>query len=209
MLMNIKEASEFLHVSQGTLRRWEKEGLIKPSRTEGGHRRYTKEDLINILSQKGLIQSKNKYTVGYCRVSTNTQQDDLECQIDNVSNYCIANGYQFKIIKDIGSELNYKKPGLTHLIELICTNQIDRIVINYKDRLVRNGFELIEQICRLHNVTIEIINLTENINTNELVEDVLSIITVYSAKLYGSRSHKNKVINDTNKKLFNNESKKS
>lgn len=74
--------------------------------------------------------------------------------------------------------------------------------MNYKDRLVRNGFELIEKVCRMHNVEIEIINLSEDNNQNELVEDVLAIITVYSAKLYGSRSHKNKVINETNKKLF-------
>lgn len=202
MLMNIKEASEYLHVAQGTLRRWEREGLIKPSRTEGGHRRYSEEDLLLLLSKKGMISSSDKYTIGYCRVSTNAQKDDLQRQIDTVSNYCAAKGYQFKMISDIGSGLNYKKTGLNKLIELICTNQIDRIVINYKDRLVRNGFELIEKVCKMHNVSIEIINLTEDNNKNELVDDVLSIITVYSAKLYGSRSHKNKEINETNKKLF-------
>ena len=202
MLMNIKEASEYLHVAQGTLRRWEREGLIKPSRTEGGHRRYSEEDLLLLLSKKGMISSSDKYAIGYCRVSTNAQKDDLQRQIDIVSNYCTAKGYQFKMISDIGSGLNYKKTGLNKLIELICTNQIDRIVINYKDRLVRNEFELIEKVCKMHNVSIEIINLTEDNNKNELVDDVLSIITVYSAKLYGSRSHKNKEINETNKKLF-------
>ena len=203
MLMNIKQASEYLHVAQGTLRRWEKEGLITPSRTEGGHRRYSEEDLLVLLSKKGMISSNDKYVVGYCRVSTNSQKDDLDRQIESVSNYCIAKGYQFKIIQDIGSGLNYKRSELNKLIELICTNQIDKIVINYKDRLVRNGFDLIEKVCKMHNVSIEIINLTENNNQNELVDDVLSIITVYSAKLYGSRSHKNKIINETNKKLFN------
>lgn len=200
--MNIKDASEYLHVAQGTLRRWEREGLIKPSRTEGGHRRYSEEDLLLLLSKKGMISSSDKYTIGYCRVSANAQKDDLQRQIDTVSNYCAAKGYQFKMISDIGSGLNYKKTGLNKLIELICTNQIDRIVINYKDRLVRNGFELIEKVCKMHNVSIEIINLTEDNNKNELVDDVLSIITVYSAKLYGSKSHKNKEINETNKKLF-------
>ena len=203
MLMNIKEASEYLHVAQGTLRRWENEGLITPTRTTGGHRRYSEQDLLEILSKKNMVNSSDRYTVGYCRVSTYPQKDDLQRQIDCVSNYCIAKGYQFKIITDIGSGLNYKKPGLNKLLELICTGQIDRIVLNYKDRLVRNGFELIEKICKMHNVSIEIINLIEDNNQNELVEDVLAIITVYSAKLYGSRSHKNKIITDTNKQLFN------
>lgn len=203
MLMNIKEASEYLHVAQGTLRRWESEGLITPTRTTGGHRRYSEQDLLEILSKKNMVNSSDRYTIGYCRVSTYPQKDDLQRQIDCVSNYCIAKGYQFKIITDIGSGLNYKKPGLNKLLELICTGQIDRIVLNYKDRLVRNGFELIEKICKMHNVSIEIINLTEDNNQNELVEDVLAIITVYSAKLYGSRSHKNKIITDTNKQLFN------
>lgn len=202
MLMSIKEASEYLHVAQGTLRRWEQEGLLTPTRTTGGHRRYSEEDLLSILSKKNMISNYNRYTIGYCRVSTSAQKDDLQRQVECVSNYCVAKGYQFKIITDIGSGLNYKKTGLNKLIELICTGQINRIVLNYKDRLVRNGFELIEKVCRMHNVEIEIINLSEDNNQNELVEDVLAIITVYSAKLYGSRSHKNKVINETNKKLF-------
>jgi predicted site-specific integrase-resolvase len=135
-------------------------------------------------------------------VSTAAQKDDLDRQVKTVSNYCAAKGYQFKIIADIGSGLNYNKPGLRELVTLICTNQITHVVLNYKDRLARNGFELIEQMCQMHNVQIEIINLNENTNEAELVEDVLAIITVYSAKLYGSRSHKNKKIVETNKTLF-------
>ena len=87
MLMNIKEASEYLHVAQGTLRRWEREGLIKPSRTEGGHRRYSEEDLLILLSKKGMISSSDKYTIGYCRVSLHKQKDDLERQVENVNIY--------------------------------------------------------------------------------------------------------------------------
>lgn len=204
MLVDITEAAKILGVSTSTLRRWERSGFIKPQRTEGGHRRYSTDDLQRMLITKSKVLEP-KYTVGYCRVSTNQQKDDLNRQIEAVSNYATAKGYQFKIITDIGSGLNYKKNGLKQLIELICTNQIERVILNYKDRLVRNGFELIEQVCQLHDVEIEIINLTENSNEQELVEDVLAIITVYSAKLYGSRSHKNKTIVDTNKSLFTKE----
>lgn len=193
--MNIKQASEFLGVSIETLRRWERSGKIKTYRTEGGHRRFDKTDLIRL---KSADHSTNRLTIGYCRVSSSDQKDDLTRQIDNVSQYCIARGYQFKIISDLGSGLNYNKKGLKELIELICSNSVERIVVNYKDRLIRFGFELIEQLCVIHKVEIEIINHTEDKSyEEELVEDVLSVITVFSAKLYGSRSHKAKKVVQT------------
>jgi len=200
MKLSIKEAAEFLGVDPSTLRRWDNEGMLIAERTPGGHRRYEKNKLISIRDKK---EDDSKLTIGYCRVSSNSQKEDLERQIENVSNYCIAKGYQFKIIEDIGSGLNYKKKGLRKLIELIETREVKRIVINYKDRLIRFGYELLEQICNLNGVEIEIINHTEDKSyQEELVEDVLSIITVFSAKLYGSRSHKSKSIKNTNKNLF-------
>jgi putative resolvase len=120
-----------------------------------------------------------------------------------VKKYCIANGYQFRIISDLGSGLNYKRKGLKELLELIITRQIERIVLNYKDRLVRFGYELFEEICNLNNIELEVINHTEDKTyEEELVEDVLSIITVFSAKLYGSRSHKTKKIKEMAGTLF-------
>ncbi|QUH26687.1 IS607 family transposase [Serpentinicella alkaliphila] len=199
-MLTIKEASEFLGVSAETLRRWEKAGKITSHRTEGSHRRYDKNDLIRL---KSFDSKSKKLTIGYCRVSSSDQKDDLKRQIDNVSNYCIAKGYSFRIIDDLGSGLNYNKKGLKQLIELISANEIERIVINYKDRLLRFGYELIEQLCLIHGVEIEIINHTEDKTyEQELVEDVLSVITVFSAKLYGSRSYKIKKIKDESEKLF-------
>lgn len=199
MLMSIAEACEFLGVCQDTLRRWERAGKITPLRTEGGHRRYDSEELIKFKAKK----SDCKYAVAYCRVSTSEQKEDLQRQIDAVSNYCIARGYQFKVISDIGSGLNYNKKGLNELIDLICSEEINRIVINYKDRLLRYGYEIIEHLCKIYGVEIEIVNLTEDkIYEEELVEDVLSIITVFSSKLYGSRSHKAKKIISENKKML-------
>ena len=201
-MLKIQDASDFLGVTAETLRRWEREGKIKSYRTEGNHRRYNKTDLIKLKSS---TKSNDKITIGYCRVSSSDQKEDLKRQIDNVSTFCIAKGYTFKIISDLGSGLNYNKKGLKELIELICSNSIDRIVLNYKDRLVRFGFEIIEQLCLIYNVEIEIINYTEDKTyEEELVEDVLSIITVFSSKLYGSRSHKSKKIISTNKELLSN-----
>ena len=204
-MLSIKEASEFLGISIDTLRRWERVGKITSMRTQGGHRRYDKKELIKF---KMGDNSENRITIAYCRVSSSDQKEDLQRQIENVSQYCIANGYQFRVISDLGSGLNYKKKGLQELIELICSNSIERIVVNYKDRLIRFGFELIEQLCSIYNVKIEIINLTEDKSyEEELVEDVLSVITVFSAKLYGARSHKSKKMIATNEVLLKEETK--
>lgn len=200
-MLSIKEAGEFLGVSTETLRRWEKAGKLVSHRTNGGHRRYEQKDLIKL---KSFDSSETKVTIGYCRVSSSDQKGDLQRQIDNVSTFCIAKGYNFKIISDLGSGLNYNKKGLKELIELICSNTVERLVINYKDRLVRFGFEMIEQLCSIYNVKIEVINTTDDKSyEEELVEDVLSVITVFSARLYGSRSHKSKKIIATNQELLN------
>jgi excisionase family DNA binding protein len=201
MLVDIKKASVMLSVSKETLRRWEKEGRITCLRTEGGHRRYDVDKLREILNESNVLS--NKLVIGYCRVSSKKQEGDLERQIKTVEDYCSSRGYQFKIISDIGSGLNYKKKGLAELITLIQTKEISKIVVNYKDRLIRFGFEMIEHLCKLNHVDIEIINHTEDKTYNEeLVDDVLSIITVYSAKLYGQRSHKQLKIDEESKKMF-------
>lgn len=193
-MFSIKEAADSLGVSVSTLRRWEKEGKITSTKTSGGHRRYTIEDLSSSKRSKSKL---TRITIGYCRVSSADQKEDLRRQVDNVSQYCIAKGYSFKIIEDLGSGLNYNKKGLKELITLIQTNQVGRIVINYKDRLLRFGMEMLEQVCQFHEVEIEIINHSEDKTyEQELVEDILSIITVFSSRLYGSRSKKTKKVKE-------------
>lgn len=193
-MYTIKEASDILGVSISTLRRWEKEGKITSSKTSGGHRRYSIEDLAKY--NKKPVKS-SRLTIAYCRVSSADQKGDLARQVENVSQYCIAKGYSFKVIEDLGSGINYNKKGLKELITLIQSNQVERIVVNYKDRLIRFGFEMLEQICQFHNVEIDIINHTEDKSyEQELVEDMLSIITVFSSRLYGSRSKKTKNIKE-------------
>lgn len=205
-LISIAEAANLLNVTQTTLRNWEKSGKLTAYRTTGGHRRYSRQDVLALVETRTKSlkeQLEDKIVIGYARVSTSRQKEDLNRQVNVIQNYCEKRGYCFKIITDIGSGVNYTKKGLQELIEMLCTGKVERIVINYKDRLLRFGYELIEQICKIYDVKIEIINQTDAIiYEKELVEDVLSIITVYSAKLYGSRSHKNKKIMETNKQLF-------
>ena len=197
-LYTIEEASNMLGVSKETLRRWERKGKITSERTQGKHRRYKKETIDRLLN-KEIIRER------MTGVSTNEQKEDLKRQIQLIENYCSSHGYKFDIISDIGSGLNYNKKGIKQLIELIESDSIDRLVISYKDRLLRFGSEILFQMCDYHNVEVVIINSMDNTFENELVDDVLSIITVYSAKLYGKRSHKNKKIIEENKKLFRKE----
>ena len=200
-MLNIKEASEYLHVTKLTLRNWEKDGLIKPFKTTGKHRRYLLEDLNKLIGKED--KRIEKEIICYCRVSTKGQKEDLERQIENVSIFCIKNGYSFRVISDIGSGLNYTKKGFKELIKLINNKEISKVIINYKDRLIRFGIEIIEQLCEMNDIELVIINNTETKSyEEELVEDVLSLITVFSSKLYGSRSHKTVKIIEESKKEF-------
>jgi len=117
----------------------------------------------------------------------------------------IAKGYQFDIIKDIGSGINYNNKGLNQLVDMITNSEVERIVILYKDRLLRFGFELIENLCNKYGTTIEIIDNTEKTEEQELVEDLIQIVTVFSCRLQGKRANKAKKMikelmeNDTSK----------
>ena len=118
------------------------------------------------------VKPEKRITIGYCRVSSHKQKDDLERQIDNVKTYLLAKGQPFEIISDIGSGINYKKKGLQELIRRISQNQVEKVVVLYKDRLLRFGFELIEYIASLYNCEIEIIDNTEKSEQQELVEEI-------------------------------------
>ena len=132
----------------------------------------------------------DKLVIGYCRVSSNKQKDDLERQIESMKIYLNAQGKPYEIISDIGSGINYKNKGLKELIKRISQNRVEKVVVLYKDRLLRFGFELVEHIASLHNCEIEIIDHTEKSEQQELVEDLVQIITVFSCKLQGKRANK-------------------
>ena len=181
--------SKMLGVSAQTLRNWDNKGKLHPHHTTAsGYRYYSEEQLQKVLK----IKPKNRITIGYCRVSSQKQKDDLQRQIDNVRTYLLAKGKPFEIISDIGSGINYKKKGLRELMKRISENQVEKVVILYKDRLLRFGFELIEYLSSLYHCEIEIIDNTEKSEQQELVEDLVQIITVFSCKLQGKRANKAK-----------------
>ena len=201
-LVNISEAARILGVTTTTLRNWDKKGLLKPDElTKGKARRYRIESLRNI--NRNIIFTKDDLkTIAYARVSSHDQKEDLNRQVQLLELYCAKHGYKYEVIQDIGSGMNYYKKGLTKLIDLILDNQVQRLILTHKDRLLRFGAELVFSICEAKNVEIIIINQGDETPSfeEELAKDVLEIITVFSARLYGSRSKKNKkIISDLEK----------
>ena len=175
-----------------TLRNWDKKNILKPSHvTQGGTRYYSQEQLNHFLGLKSEKQI-NKKIIGYCRVSSHKQKDDLERQIENVKTYMYAKGYQFEIITDIGSGINYNKKGLNQIIDMVTNSEVEKIVVLYKDRLIRFGYELIENLCNKFGTIIEIIDNTEKTDEQELVEDLVQIVTVFSCRLQDKRANKAK-----------------
>ena len=175
-----------------TLRNWDKNGKLKPVRVEDtGYRYYSQEQLNHFLGLKSEKQI-NKKIIGYCRVSSHKQKDDLKRQIENVKTYMYAKGYQFEIITDIGSGINYNKKGLNQIIDMVTNSEVEKIVVLYKDRLIRFGYELIGNLCNKFGTTIEIIDNTEKTEQQELVEDLVQIVTVFSCSLQGKRANKAK-----------------
>lgn len=188
----IGEFSELIGVTQQTLRNWDKVGKLKPSHIgKSGYRYYSQQQLQYYLGLKG-ENPDNRKIVGYCRVSSNKQKDDLERQIENVKSYMIAKGYSFDVVTDIGSGINYNKKGLNQLMDMVIASEVEKIVVLSKDRLLRFGYELIENLCSKYGTTIEIIDNTEKTGEQELVEDLVQIVTVCSCKLQGRRANKAK-----------------
>ena len=186
----IHEFSKLVGKSAQTLRNWDNKGILKPHHTgANGYRYYSHDQLNRVFKIKPDVK---QIVIGYCRVSSYKQKDDLKRQVDNIETYLLAQGNPFEIITDIGSGINYSKKGLRQLIKRISNGEISKVVVLYKDRLLRFGFEIIEYVAELNNCTIEIVDNTEKTEQEELVEALVQIISVFSCKLQGKRADKAK-----------------
>lgn len=188
-LMSIGKFAKEIGLSVQHLRKLHNDNILVPAViTKGGTRYYSEEQLLEYLNEDNLPQQLP--IILYARVSTRSQKDDLERQVENLKAYAISKGYSFEIITDIGSGINYNKKGLKDLIQKINNKEISKIVILYKDILIGFGFKLIEYLCELNNIEIEIIDNTTISKEAELTNDLIQIITVFANKLYGARSKK-------------------
>ena len=193
VLMSIGKFAKELGVTPEHVRTMHRTGEVVPARiSEKGTRYYSEEQLRELKNSR--TPQREEKVVAYCRVSTKSQKDELEKQVENVKSYMYAKGYSFEVITDNGSSINYKNKGLQKLISLIDSNQVTKVVILHKDRLVGFGFELVQLLCDLHDVEIEIIDNSEQSKEEELTDDLIEVITVFANRLYGSRSKKTKTL---------------
>ena len=188
----VGEFGDLIGKSVNTLQRWDREGILTAYRSPSKRRYYTHTQYLEYIGVKDV---SNKVNVIYARVSTRNQQDDLENQIEFLSNYCAINGIPISnIYSEYGSGLDYSRKSWNKLIDDCFDNKIDKIIISYKDRFVRFGFDWISDLLqRLTGVKIIIIENIVTTPENELVQDLISIIHVFSCRVYGLRKYKNKL----------------
>jgi putative resolvase len=196
-LYTLKEAKKLLGVTTKTIQRWDKEGKIRVVRTVGGRRRIPESEIKRILGLK-----EERVVVGYARVSPTAQKDDLERQKQLIHSYAKDKGYgEVQILGDVGSGLNEKRKGFLKLLEMVAERKVSRVIIVYEDRLTRFGFETLRKMFQAFGTTIEVINSEEN-PQEELVEDLITIVSHFAGKLYGMRSHKYEEVVEGVKKLL-------
>lgn len=184
-LLRMNEVSEITGLAQSTLRLMHRKGEFVPAKVSPGGTRYYSDEQVK--EYMGVKTVSKRIVIGYVRVSSRKQQDDLDRQIENLKTYMFAKGYSFEMIIDIGSGINYSKKGLTKLLERIHKGEVSKVVILYKDRLVRFGFEMLETVCKLNDCDIEIVDNTPKTDEEELVTDLVQIITVLGCGLQGKR----------------------
>ena len=202
-IYKVGEFAEKVGVSISTLQRWDRTNVLKSKRTPTNQRYYTDEDLNKVLNLEAETKSKRK-NVGYCRVSTQGQKHNLENQQEFVSIYSLSNGVILdEIYTDIGSGLNYKRQNWSKLLKQVEANEIDKIYITYKDRFVRFGYEWFEEFCASHRTEIIVLNQKQTSPEEELIEDLLSILHVFSERNHELRRCKteiNKELKEINEK---------
>jgi len=186
-----------LGVTVRTIQRWDKEGKIRCVRTIGGKRRVPESEIKRIL---GIHEERR--IVGYVRVSSHTQKDDLERQIKLIENYAKERGWEVEILKDIGSGLKEDRRNFKKLLKMVINREVSKVVIEYPDRLTRFGFKILEEFFKSYGTEVVVINREEKSPQEELIEDLITIISHFAGKLYGMRSHKYKKVVEGAKQLI-------
>ena len=197
-LLSIGKTAEVLGVHIDTLREWDKEGKLVPVKTFGGHRRYKMTDIESFC---GEIKEKKEDTnvvrvATYCRVSSHEQKTkgDLERQNGRVLAYCVKKEYKVvKSYEEVGSGMSDSRAKLRNLFSLVSEKQIDKVIVEHKDRLTRFNFQFLEDFFASHDVKIEWMEeVLGKKYEDELVEDMLTLMSSFSNKIYGKRSAENR-----------------
>ena len=192
--MKANQVKKLLNVTQPTLSSYIKQGLIRVNKINSHHYIYNEDDVYKMIGLKK--DKKDKINISYSRVSTNEQKSQLKDQTNRIYNWCVSNNIKIeKQFEDIKSGMNFDRNSFNNLIELVIKGEIELIVIENKDRLVRFGFELLESIFKYFGTKILVINDTIQNKTHEqeMNEDLTSIIHHFSTKMYSHRRKLNKM----------------
>ena len=200
--MKPREFCEIVGISYRTFKRWVAGGKIHVVRTPSGRIRIPYSEVERILGRKP--EAKEIRAVIYARVSSSDQKSDLERQIQYLAQYCSAKGYRVvDVLSDVASGLNTGRKGLLKLFDYVVNKQVDVVVVTYKDRLTRFGFEYLEYFFKQYGVRIDVVYGEEPEDAyQELVEDLIAIVTSFAGKLYGMRSHRKRKLVEGFKKLL-------
>jgi putative resolvase len=196
--LTIKEASEMLGISTETLRNWERDNKITPTYTTGGHRRFPRIEIEKLAGtyQEPKIPIQQNRTAIYCRVSSHEQKQkgDLERQVGRMTTEALKRNYSIvSVFDEVGSGMNDNRKKLQKMFELVESKQIDIVFIEHKDRLSRFCFNYLVSYFNSYGVKIEMVESVMGKGfEQELVEDILSLMASFSAKIYGKRSSQNR-----------------
>jgi putative resolvase len=186
-----KQFGKLIGKSVNTLQKWDRKGILPALRSPTNRRYYTHEQY---LQYRGLVSSEQGKVIAYARVSSLSQKKDLVMQKEALRAYCLEHGIKVdQWIEDIGSALNYKRKGFNEVVEQIELGQVGRLIIAYQDRFVRFGYDWFEAFCERHGTAITVMNGETFSPEEELVRDLIAIVTVFSARLHGLRSYKNAI----------------
>ncbi|MEM3832278.1 MAG: IS607 family transposase [Thermoprotei archaeon] len=184
-LYTLKEAKRLLGVTTRTIQRWDKGGKIRCVRTVGGRRRVPESEIKRILGLR-----EERIVIGYARVSSSTQKDDLERQKQLISSYAKEKGYgEVQVLSDVGSGLNENRRNFLKLLDMVFERKISKVIVAYEDRLTRFGIETLRRVFSVFGTEIEVINHEERTPHEELVEDLITIVSSFAGRIYGLRSH--------------------
>lgn len=200
-MLKISKAAEKLGVSVITLQRWDRDGILKAHRSSTNRRYYTEDQIYQF--KVGNKKEIKKINVAYCRVSNRSQKDDLNNQKEFIRNFANGKGIILDdFYEDIGSGLNYKRENFNKLLDLVMDCKVDTIYITYKDRFIRFGFDWFERLCNKFGAQIIVLNNEKTSPEKELVDDLISIIHVFSCRIYGLRKYKKMIKEDKDVKVL-------
>lgn len=169
---------------------WDRSGKMQTTRTQGKHRRVS---MAEIERMKGQPQTQRSLTLAYCRCSTHKQEENLERQVGRVLEYCVKQGWSVDLYKDIGSGLNENRKDFRRLMGKVASPDVARVVVEYKDRLSRFGFDTFVLYCKGFGVDVVTIEDSEKKEfEQEFADDIVSLVTSYAARMYGRRGGRSK-----------------